>query len=272
MSNEAEILPNLLREESFEIVMRGYNRRQVDEYIARTRNQIRELEARLSRALDEVERTRREMNEVREARRPTGDELGDRLRQIINLAEEEAKSKLGDADKKVNQIREDADGEAKRLVEEAQERSEHAVAAAQEKAGQLASTAKQEADKVLTAAKHEAEQTVNNARAEAERTLTTAQRRSSVINEGATDRLASLTKQHAQALGRLGEISETLAALLQGEEKAGPLEQMISEAVSAPPEPRQQQPVAKPKPEAPNGGPQQPPRIIQVPAAEDMTD
>ena len=74
MSNEAEILPNLLREETFEIVMRGYNRRQVDEYIARTRNQIRELEARLSRALDEVERTRREMSEVRDARRPTGDE------------------------------------------------------------------------------------------------------------------------------------------------------------------------------------------------------
>ena len=35
MSNEAEILPNLLQDESFEIVMRGYNRRQVDDYIAR---------------------------------------------------------------------------------------------------------------------------------------------------------------------------------------------------------------------------------------------
>ncbi|MFD0853307.1 hypothetical protein ACFQ07_13785, partial [Actinomadura adrarensis] len=90
MSNEAEILPNLLREETFEIVMRGYNRRQVDEYIARSQNQIRELENRLARALKDVERTRQEMAEVREARKPTGDDLSDRLRQIINLAEDEA--------------------------------------------------------------------------------------------------------------------------------------------------------------------------------------
>src|SRR6266496_3194876 len=61
MSNETEILPNLLRDESFEIVMRGYNRKQVDDALARTQNQIRDLEARLARALDDVERTRREM-------------------------------------------------------------------------------------------------------------------------------------------------------------------------------------------------------------------
>src|SRR3954471_6947327 len=127
MSNEAEILPNLLREETFEIVMRGYNRRQVDEYIARTRNQIRELEARLSRALDEVERTRREMTEVRESRRPTGDDLSERLRQIITLDEEHAQSKLTDADSKAAHIQQEAEREAKHVVDEAQSKSERAV-------------------------------------------------------------------------------------------------------------------------------------------------
>lgn len=233
MSNEAEILPNLLREETFEIVMRGYNRRQVDEYIARTRNQIRELEARLSRALDEVERTRREMAEVRDTHKPTGDDLSERLRQIINLAEEEAQSKLGDADQKVNQIRQDAEKEAKRVIDEAHGKSEHMVAQAQENANHLLSAAKQEADRVLTAARHDAETMVSDARNEAERTLTTAERRSSVINEGASERLTKLTKQHTQAIGRLREISETLGSLLQSDERAGSLEEMVNEAVAS---------------------------------------
>src|SRR5262245_41325114 len=105
MSNEAEILPNLLRDEQFEIVMRGYNRRQVDEMIIRYQNQIRDLESRLARALDDVERTRREMAEVRDARKPTGDDLSDRLRQIINLAEDEAKEKLHEAELSGDRIR-----------------------------------------------------------------------------------------------------------------------------------------------------------------------
>src|ERR1051325_7915460 len=119
MSNESEILPNLLRDESFEIVMRGYNRKQVDDALARTQNQIRDLEARLARAPDDVERTRREMAEVREARKPTGDDLSDRLRQIINLAEDEAKDKVAEAEEKGAQIRKAADDEAKRIVDEA---------------------------------------------------------------------------------------------------------------------------------------------------------
>src|SRR5262245_50223792 len=76
MSHESHIVPNLLRDDSFEIVMRGYSRRQVDEYIARCRSQIRDLEDRLTRALNDVERTEREIAQARE-RRPTGDDLSE---------------------------------------------------------------------------------------------------------------------------------------------------------------------------------------------------
>jgi cell division septum initiation protein DivIVA len=232
MSNETEILPNLLRDESFEIVMRGYNRRQVDDALARTQTQIRDLETRLARALDDVERTRREMAEVREARKPTGDDLSDRLRQIINLAEDEAKDKLAEAEDRGIQIRKEADTEAKRIVDDARSHADHDVATAQEKANQVLGAAKKESDNVLTLAKQEAEQTVTSARLEAERTLTAAERRASVINEGATQRLAFLTKNHTQALQRLTEISDTLNTLLKGEADAGPLEKMIDDAVA----------------------------------------
>ncbi|MGK5550440.1 DivIVA domain-containing protein, partial [Actinomadura kijaniata] len=252
MSNEAEILPNLLREESFEIVMRGYNRRQVDEFIARSQNQIRELEARLARALDDVERTRREMAEVREARKPTGDDLSDRLRQIINLAEDEAKEKLAAAEEQGQQIRKDAEQESKRIIEAARADADRDIAQAQEKADHVLASAKKEADSVLSTAKQEAEQTVTSARLEAERTLTAAERRANVINEGATQRLNHLTRNHTQALQRLTEISETLHRLLTAENEAGPLEKMVEDAVKqAPPRkqpaaPKSAQPAPRP--------------------------
>jgi cell division septum initiation protein DivIVA len=232
MSNETEILPNLLRDESFEIVMRGYNRRQVDDALARSQTQIRDLETRLARSLDDVERTRREMAEVRDARKPTGDDLSDRLRQIINLAEDEAREKLSEAEDRGNQIRRDADAEAKRIVDDARHHADKDLAGAQEKANHVLGAAKKESENVLSLAKQEAEHTVTSARLEAERTLTAAERRSSVINEGATARLTQLTKNHTQALQRLTDISETLNTLLTGEADAGPLGKMVDDAVA----------------------------------------
>ncbi|WP_460370012.1 DivIVA domain-containing protein, partial [Actinocorallia lasiicapitis] len=234
MSNEAEILPNLLQNEQFEIVMRGYNRRQVDEMLIRYQNQVRDLEARLARALDDMERTRREMAEVREARKPTGDDLSDRLRQIINLAEDEAKEKITEAERTGGQIRGDAEKESARIVDDARGQAERDLAQAQDKASQVLNAAKNESEKVLTAAKHEAEQTVTSARLEAERTLTQSERRASVINEDATDRLNHLTKNHSSALQRLTEISHTLSALLRAENEAGPLEKMVEDATNKP--------------------------------------
>ncbi|TDB85339.1 hypothetical protein E1264_21475, partial [Actinomadura sp. KC216] len=255
MSNEAEILPNLLQEDSheFEIVMRGYNRRQVDDYIARFVQKNRELEARLARAHDDSERLRREMAELREARKPTGDDLSDRLRQIINLAEDEAQDKVAEAEAKGAEIRKDAEQESKRIIDEARSHAEKNLAQAQDKAEHVLASAKKESESVLGSAKQEAEQTVTSARLEAERTLTASERRASVINEGATQRLTALTKNHTQALQRLTEISETLHRLLTAENDAGPLEKMVEDAVrqSAPRKQQPSQPSSPPPPAKP---------------------
>src|SRR5215831_7839327 len=57
MNENSDLLPNLQHEE-FEMQMRGYSRRQVDEYVARRNVEIRDLEHRLARALDESEHLR----------------------------------------------------------------------------------------------------------------------------------------------------------------------------------------------------------------------
>ena len=52
--------PGLGREGGFDVVVRGYNKRQVDEVVGRLRDQTSGLEERLSVALDAAERARRE--------------------------------------------------------------------------------------------------------------------------------------------------------------------------------------------------------------------
>ena len=57
MNENTDLLPNLSsQEDAFEVQLRGYSRRQVDEFVARCRSQVRELEERLGRSLDETER------------------------------------------------------------------------------------------------------------------------------------------------------------------------------------------------------------------------
>ena len=66
MNDNSDLLPNLVHEDAFEMQMRGYSRRQVDEFIARCRSQIRDLEQRLGRSLDEGEELRRDLATARQ--------------------------------------------------------------------------------------------------------------------------------------------------------------------------------------------------------------
>ena len=66
MTNDADLMPDLGQEDAFEVQMRGYSRRQVDEFVARARSQIRDLEGRLSRSVDDTERARLELSTARQ--------------------------------------------------------------------------------------------------------------------------------------------------------------------------------------------------------------
>ena len=89
MNENSDLLPNLLHEE-FEMQMRGYSRRQVDDFVARRNSEIRELEQRLSRVVDESEQLRRELSTVRQqalSGRPAHEEVSERIAQILKLAD-----------------------------------------------------------------------------------------------------------------------------------------------------------------------------------------
>ena len=88
MTEQSDLIPDLDSEDAFEVQMRGYSRRQVNEFVARSRSQTRDLEERLSRSIDEVERLRAEVSASRQREmedKPAHQELSERMAAIHEL-------------------------------------------------------------------------------------------------------------------------------------------------------------------------------------------
>ncbi|GII95697.1 hypothetical protein [Sinosporangium siamense] len=194
MTNQHESFPDLMQEDSFEVVMRGYSRRQVHDYMVRTRNQVRDLEERLARAIDQAEQGRIELAEARRrlAEAPQDyDELSQRLAQILKLGEEEAAAKRETADAEAAKTRDEAAQEAEQVLTSAREQSEQVLSAAQNEAERRVGEATAAAERMLAQAGSDAEETLNAARAEADDTLRTAR--------AEADRLVTTARHEAES-------------------------------------------------------------------------
>lgn len=66
-SGSAQLLPGPAPEERFEVARRGYDRRQVEEFVARSRREAVGLRNRLVKALREAERLRVDLAAARQA-------------------------------------------------------------------------------------------------------------------------------------------------------------------------------------------------------------
>jgi len=234
--------------------VRGYNRQQVDEYVAWRSGQMRDLESRLSQGLAEIERLRRELVEAREAGgRPAHEEISERVGQILKLAAEEAKAdkarsadeiaklrenakeetdKLrADTKRETDQIRAEAQDQAERMLTAAAEQSESSVAAARAEAEQLVSTAQAAADRAVSEASKHAESTVAAAIAQAKQQLDEATARATAIHDGAERRLNLLISRHTETVRRLTEIRDVVTSLVAGEAARGSLEDEVNRAL-----------------------------------------
>src|SRR5689334_15822542 len=245
MNENSDLLPNLLHEE-FEMQMRGYSRRQVDDFVARRNNEIRELEQRLARALDESEHLRRELTAVRQqalAGRPAHEEISERIAQILKLADDEAKAQKNKAEGEIDKLRADAQQESERVRAEAREQAERMLTAAQEQAERTISAARNDADKTRTAARTEADRltsdtqrksdaAVAQAKAQAKRLLDEATARATAIHDGAERRLNLLSTRHAETVRRLSDILDGVQGLVAAEAARMSLEEEVNQTVS----------------------------------------
>jgi cell division septum initiation protein DivIVA len=245
MNENSDLLPNLLHEE-FEMQMRGYSRRQVDDFVARRNNEIRELEQRLSRSLEDSEHLRRELSTVRQqalSGRPAHEEVSERIAQILKLADDEAKDQKNKADDDIAKQRTEAHQESERVRADAREQAERMLTAAQEQAERTISAARNEADKTRTAARTEADrltsdtrkkadQALAQAKSQAKKVLDEATARATAIHDGAERRLNLLSTRHTDTVRRLTDILDGVQGLVAAEAARMSLEEEVNQSVS----------------------------------------
>jgi DivIVA domain-containing protein len=246
MNDNSDLLPNLVHEDAFEMQMRGYSRRQVDEFIARCRSQIRDLEQRLARALDDGEELKRDLATARQqalGAKPAHEEVSERIAQILKLADDEARSQKSKAHEEIARQRNDAQAEAEKSRAEAREQAERMLTAAQEQAERAITSARAEAEKTLTSARTEAERTTNEARkksesalasakAQAKKALDEATARATAIHDGAERRLNLLSTRHSETIKRLTDILDGVSSLVAAETARMSLEDEVDQATA----------------------------------------
>jgi F0F1-type ATP synthase membrane subunit b/b' len=272
MSEQSPLSADLGHEGQFALERRGYSRMQVDEAVAQLRLEMRslldsrrDLEDRLSQALDESERLKLELSAARSSGKPAHQELSERISQILKLADDEANSQRNKAEEEIGKLRADAQVETTKLRADAeaettklrtdvkaetdrsraaaQEQAERMLNAAQEQAETTVSTAKAEAETTRKSATAEAQQVVSEATKQAETALATAKSqakqqldeataRATAIHDGAERRLNLLMSRHTETLRRLTEIRDVVTSLVAGEADRGSLEDEVARIVA----------------------------------------
>ena len=230
------------REDTFDTAVRGYNRAQVHEYMARTSQLVASLEQNLNLARAEAERARADADaahaELERARlaqaeaKPVHEEVSGRLSQILKLAAEEADQERATAEAEIAKLRAESQAEAERLVEEARAEAEHDLTVARETAERELADARAQSEQDLTAAREEAERLRSVSVQQADELLDEAQRRAGAVNDVSSQRLETLTATHGEAVLRLGQIRDVLADLLDRDAAAGSLAQVVEAVIS----------------------------------------
>ena len=247
MTEHTDLIPDLDSEDAFEVQMRGYSRRQVNEFVARSRSQARDLEERLSRSLDEVDRLRLELSASRqkaEDSKPAYEEVSERMGQILKLADDEARAQKARALDEIAKLRADAKQEMDRFKAEAREQTERMLAAAQEQAENAIASARAEAEKTRNSARAEADRAISEAqkksesavaaaKAQAKQMLDEATARATAIHDGAERRLNLLVARHTETLRRLIEVRDVVTNLVAGEAARGSLEDEVARSVAS---------------------------------------
>ncbi|MPZ88179.1 MAG: hypothetical protein GEU81_08915, partial [Nitriliruptorales bacterium] len=163
----------------FAVAVRGYNREQVDEYVAT-----------MGRLLDESRRRARTSSASGPRQEPDFALLGSRITRMLQLAEEEAEDRRrkGEQDgaAEVQRARDEAD-EMRRLGAEELERYQAAVEDAKQEAASILETTRHEAEDLLQRtrrhAEEQAEAIVGRAETEAERITDEAERVATIARD-----------------------------------------------------------------------------------------
>src|ERR687892_1663460 len=153
----------------FTIVLRGYERTQVDMFIERLQARIDELTTTAAKAktgttdardrINELERKVAEQaKQLEERAQPTLSGLGTRVEQLLRLAEEQAKEHRGESKREAEKLIAAAHLESKEVVEKARAVATAVKTAAEREAKATRDTAERETNELRNVASREAEE------------------------------------------------------------------------------------------------------------------
>jgi peptidoglycan DL-endopeptidase RipA len=228
---------------SFELTLRGYDKRQVDEYASQVDSEMSTLVAERARALGQIqdltarlEQVQTELHELRErppqVERASFRDLGPTVDQILALAEKQAKEitdltaqRAADQQAEAEKMLAEARQQADRLREDSEatyERAEQEAKRVHEQGAQEIEQARAEADALVEAACLRAQQELESARTQTQHevqarqeTLTQLQAQLDTAQQQLTQsrqERATAEREVAELQQRLGEVRQDLAA------------------------------------------------------------
>jgi hypothetical protein len=174
----------------FDAVMRGYDGRQVDEWVHNTLAYVERLEKQGLSKAELILRTA--------AGSPAGQKA---IADIFQLAADEITQNQAAAAQEAAQV----------------------VADAEALAAQIKAAAEQEALQVVSGAQEQANTVVQQAHAQGKSLLDDAAQRAAAVHQGAEARMAEVTRIHGETLRRLGERNRVTGDLLHSETERGSL-------------------------------------------------
>lgn len=216
----------------FETQVRGYNKKQVEDYIAWLQEQTRGAQADAESARREIERARDEAASAKTqlANRPAHEEISERLSQILRLAAEEADQKVAKAAEEAEVVVAAAKQEAGLTADSAKSEADAILNQAREQGDRILAQARSESERLISAATADARAKLADASQRAERVLSDTDRRTKEITDLQNERLATLLEVHADSVKRLDTIRGVLASVLSEEKEAGYPGASISDA------------------------------------------
>ncbi|MBK5307183.1 MAG: DivIVA domain-containing protein [Frankiaceae bacterium] len=208
----------------FDVVLRGYDRRQVDDYLDRVETALNEADARHAEDAGRLAALESQVTDMHERladaeRRAAGRPepapvAGDRIAAMLRLAEEEAES-----------MRTAATDEAERIVADAQlraglesakqsselDRREQEITARAEEAAALRQQAQQEADAIRARAEDDAVSTRQQAQEELRRMHEAGQLEAAAMTSEARRQVEELSRQRDGIAAQLQSLRDTLS-------------------------------------------------------------
>jgi cell division septum initiation protein DivIVA len=198
-------------EENFDIVMRGYDRTQVDSIIDEMRVENEHLSTYNESAVTEIANLKSEMELLKEQLRNSGQSgyaaLGAQFEQTLRLAEEQANKMIADAGQDAVRIRDEARGAADLATRTAKDKADRIVQEAEIKVEEAKFEVERKANSML--------QTATSRETEATEKIQTAEREAAAIKSDgeryAAELRAQVHRETEQARALATELSQRTA-------------------------------------------------------------